>query len=242
MNLIWSALVIGSVAPDFPYILGTDKYRLVGHTFPGVFLFTFPVSLFALWLFHIVIKRPIVRLLPAGFQQRLHTHLQVFKFGGLTRFAAIVFSLTVGLAIHIEWDAFTHPFTWPWRRWVWARSWTDFPLLGRIETYLLLQYASTVVGITALAVWVAMWYRKTPPLGEAVQLQEPDSGAILAAGMLFVATVAGILRAWLVTGIPRSVVGVDQFLAFFGFTSMAVAFWEVLAYCLLATTRRDQLT
>lgn len=151
MNPTWSALVIGSVAPDFPYILGTTAYRRLGHAFPGVLLFTFPASLGALWLFHIAIKRPVVGLLPPGFQQRLDQHLGVFRFGGPTRFAAIVFSSAVGLATHIVWDAFTHPFTWPWRRWVWLRSWIDVPLLGEIETYAVLQYASTAVGFAALA-------------------------------------------------------------------------------------------
>ena len=144
MRLIWSAFVIGSMAPDFPYLFGNTTWLQFSHAFPGVLLLTFPGSLAALWLFHIAIKRPVVGLLPAGFQVRLRQHLGVFPFGGATRFSAIALSVTVGLATHIGWDAFTHPFTWPWRRWAWLRSWIHVPLAGETEMYVVLQYVSTV--------------------------------------------------------------------------------------------------
>ena len=113
LNLVWSAFVVGSMAPDFPYIVGTTEYRSLGHQFPGVIEFTLPASLFALWLFHAAIKRPAATLLPGGMQQRLHAELGDFKFGGPARFMAILFSMALGIATHVVWDAFTHPFSWP---------------------------------------------------------------------------------------------------------------------------------
>jgi Domain of unknown function (DUF4184) len=74
-NLVWSAFVVGSVAPDFPYIVGTTDYRSLGHQFPAVIECTLPASIFALWLFHTAIKRPVVTLLPSGMQQRLRVQL-----------------------------------------------------------------------------------------------------------------------------------------------------------------------
>ena len=58
LNLVWSAFVVGSMAPDFPYIVGSTDYRGLGHEFPGVIEFTLPASILALWLFHVAIKRP----------------------------------------------------------------------------------------------------------------------------------------------------------------------------------------
>jgi hypothetical protein len=69
-NLVWSALVVGSMAPDFPYIVGTTDYRSLGHQFPGVIEFTIPASLFALWLFHTAIKRPAATLLQSNEKQK----------------------------------------------------------------------------------------------------------------------------------------------------------------------------
>ena len=71
--------------------------------------FTLPASLFALWVFHAAIKRPVVTLLPSGMQQRLRGQLGDFNFGGPARFMAILFSLVLGIATHVVWDAFTHP-------------------------------------------------------------------------------------------------------------------------------------
>ena len=104
LNLVWSAFVIGSMAPDFPYIVGNVAYRSWGHDFPGVIEFTLPASIFALWLFHAAIKRPVTTLLPSGVQRRLSRQLGDFKFGGPGRFAAILFSVVLGIATHLVWD------------------------------------------------------------------------------------------------------------------------------------------
>jgi hypothetical protein len=239
MDLVWSAFVIGSVAPDFPYVLGTTKYRMLGHDFPGVLWFTVPASLGALWLFHIAIKRPVIGLLPAGFRHRLHQHLGGFRFGGASRFAAIAFSLTVGLATHLAWDTFTHPFTWPWRRWVWLRSWLHVPLAGDTEMDVVLQYASTIIGVVALAVWIALWYRRTAPQAGTLS-SERTSYSRLGLGMLALAVAGGLVRAIVLTGVPRSIDGGDRFLAMFGVTCLAMGFWELLVYSLVTTTRHAQ--
>ncbi len=53
-------------------------------------------------------------LLPVGFQQRLRPQLGEFEFGGLARFFSIVASIPRA-SLHLLWDSFTHPYTWPWR-------------------------------------------------------------------------------------------------------------------------------
>jgi hypothetical protein len=235
MKLIWSAFVIGSMAPDFPYLFGHTEWLGFSHAFRGVVLVTFPGSLAALWLFHMALKRPIVGLLPTGFRVRLHQHLGVFPFAGARRFSAIALSVTVGLATHLGWDAFTHPFTWPWRRWAWLRSSIHLPLAGETETYVVLQYMSTAVGVVALVVWIGLWYRKTAPTAEIVSPQRTRVNAMLGAGMLAVAVACGLIRAITLTGAPSDIESADRFLAGFSATCLAVAFWELLVYSLAAT-------
>src|SRR5271165_1335195 len=101
LNLVWSAFLVGSMAPDFPYVIGTVKYRSLGHEFPGVVLFTLPASFVVLWFFHLAIKRPVAGLLPIGVQERLSGQLGEFKFGGMARFPAIAFSIILGIATHL---------------------------------------------------------------------------------------------------------------------------------------------
>ena len=237
LNLVWSAFLVGSMAPDFPYVVGTTDYRSLGHQFPGVIEFTLPASIFALWLFHTAIKRPAVRLLPIGVQQRLRDHLGDFQFGGPGRFAAILFSIVLGIATHLVWDAFTHPFTWPWRRWVWMQMEVKVPVVGLRPMYMVLQYASTVIGLVALAIWVLLWYRKTMPM-PATGAQSAKSGPLIALTMVAVATVAGLIRAWLVIGMPKNLDVADAFLLVFGVTAIALVFWQVLIYCLMISSHQ----
>ena len=143
LNLVWSAFVVGSMAPDFPYVIGSVKYRALGHDFPGVVLFTLPISFAVLWFFHFAIKKPVAGLLPIGMQQRLSGQLGEFEFGGVTRMLAITFSIVLGIATHLVWDSFTHTYTWPWRHLPWLQSWIDLPVAGWTPTYMVLQYAST---------------------------------------------------------------------------------------------------
>jgi Domain of unknown function (DUF4184) len=235
-NLVWSAFVVGSMAPDFPYVVGNIDYRSLGHQFPGLIEFTLPASLFALWLFHAAIKRPVVNLLPRGMQRRLRGQLGQFKFGGAARFAAILFSLVLGIATHVVWDAFTHPFSWPGWRWAWLLRGVKAPLLGRMPMYLALQYASTVIGLVALAIWVLLWYRKTAPQ-PALGTARANSGPWIALTMITVATVTALARAWLEIGLPKGL-HANTFLLVFGVTGIALVFWEVLIYCIMISSHQ----
>jgi uncharacterized protein DUF4184 len=238
-NLVWSAFVIGSVAPDFPYVIGSVKYRALGHHFPGVVLFTLPISFVVLWFFHFAIKKPVAGLLPIGVQQRLNGQLDDFKFGGATRILAVAFSIVLGIATHLVWDSFTHTYTWPWHHLPVLQSWIDLPVVGLAPTYMVLQYASTLLGLLALVIWVFLWYRTTEPDGE-MALQSPVRSRVSLAVIMFAIAVGmGLMRAWLLIGeMPRTIHNWDWFMLNFGVTAIAAGFWELIVYCLLATSRQ----
>jgi len=239
LKLVWSAFLVGSMAPDFPYVVGNIKYRSLGHDFPGVVLFTLPASFAALWFYHQVIKRPVAELLPLSMQQRLYGQLGEFHFDGVRRMLAITFSIILGIATHLLWDSFTHAYTWPWRHLVWLRSRVGLPSLGSIPMFTFLQYASTLLGLFALAAWILWWYRETTPITGSDSRAPLESRAGLAVVMLAIAVAAGFLRAWGLLGmVPRTVRHWDWFLLNFGVTAIAVAFWELLSYCLIMASRQ----
>lgn len=233
LNLVWSAFIVGSMAPDFPYVIGNTDHREVGHRFPGLIFFTIPAAFIGLWLFHNVIKRPVVGLMPSGMQRRLRGELGEFRFGGATRFLAITGSLLLGIATHIVWDSFTHSFTWPWREFRWLHQRVQIPFSGSIPGFAALQYASTVAGMLALAIWVWLWYRSSEP-GPALPSQ-PRSHFMLALTMCAVAVIVGLGRAVLVVGRPVPGTNFDMFLLVFGVTMLALAFWQILLYCVLVS-------
>jgi len=237
LPLIASAFIVGSMAPDFPYIIGNIHYRDLGHQFPGLIVFTIPASLVALWVFHNVIKHPVIQLLPAGMQQRLRNQTGHFSFLPARRFLAILGSAGLGIASHIIWDSFTHAYSWPWRHSTFLQSWVRIPIVNhRIPMFSLLQYGSTVIGLLALAIWVALWYRRTPVA--AVRSPQAHSRFGLAIAMFAIAAAAGTIRATLLIGMPATMARADLYFLICAVTSIAVAFWQLLLYCVLVSSHQ----
>ncbi len=237
LNLISSAFIVGSMAPDFPYIIGNTGYRDLGHRFPGLLVFTLPASLLALWLFHTIIKGPVIELLPTGMQERIHHQNGEFKFLPAARFLAILGSISLGILSHVLWDSFTHAYTWPWQRFEWLRSFVNLPLVHhRLQVFRALQYGSTIVGMLALAIWVALWYWRSASGVRAPLKSPPPSRFGLAVAMFALAALAGTLRAALLIGPPASIGRADRFLLVCGVTSLAAAFWQLLFYCVLVSS------
>jgi hypothetical protein len=237
LNLVWSAFIIGSMAPDFPYIAGNTDYRAIGHHFPGIIEFTLPAALLALWMFHNVIKHPVIGLLPTGMQSRLRDQLGAFPFGGLRRFLAIFASMLFGIATHIVWDAFTHSYTWPYYHIRILRGSAYVPFIGRMPIHSALQYTSSIVGMVALAAWVLLWYRRTPAVETATN-RHPRSRFMLAVAIFIVAGLAGLIRALVVVGMPATRSNADVFMLVFCVTALALAFWQLLLYCVLVSSHQ----
>ncbi len=166
LKLIWSAFVIGTLAPDFEAFLTLSDFPRDGHHFPGVLTFTLPAGLLTLWLFHRFLKEPLVELAPDGLRLRLLPYVGEFQFSGLRRFAAIVGSMALGVATHLLWDSFTHSYTWPYNHFAWLQETNTVylpngpHLLSHVN---LLQHLSSVLGCVALAIWFIVWYRRTEP-------------------------------------------------------------------------------
>jgi hypothetical protein len=150
LRLVPSALVVGTLAPDFEYFLRLSPAGRFGHTLPGALLFSLPMALVVLWLFHTFVKLPTVKLLPESIQRRLVPHLHQFRFLGVGRSLWIVASVLVGIATHLIWDSFTHSTTWLYHHWSALRQPHRLPIAGQIPLYKILQHGSTSVGLAIL--------------------------------------------------------------------------------------------
>jgi hypothetical protein len=160
---VLSALVVGSLAPDFHYFLNLVPRAHFGHTVPGVFLYCLPVGLAVLWIFQKLLKLPLISLAPERHQQRLMRFTKPFCWGPSNRFLLILFSLLVGAVSHVAWDAFTHD-----RGFV-VRNLPDMrtPPLEEFGSnrplYNLLQLGSSVLGPSLLVFSYWRWFRREPP-------------------------------------------------------------------------------
>jgi hypothetical protein len=240
-RLVLSAVVVGTMAPDFEYFVRLSPGGGWGHTIAGAFCLSLPLGLVVLWLFHRYARLPMVALLPQGLECRLGPYLQPFRFRG--RFLLILVSLLAGIATHLAWDSFTHPHTWLYHHWDFLHRRIHLPRIGFIHNYFLLQLISSVGGILVLLVWFGRWYRATPlgpqPLSRTFT---PSQKVIIAAAMLTLSSAGGILRATLLFGIPRSRGHITDFAGDMIVTTGALLWWQLVAWGVLLRSRIASLT
>ncbi|MGY1857478.1 DUF4184 family protein [Modestobacter sp. SYSU DS0290] len=146
--LVPSALVAGSVAPDLPYYaslqwLGGDYNLTLTHELSSVLWLDPLIGLVLLAAFQVVVKRPLLALLPPAAAGRAVPAARGFRWRSPVALASIAVSLVVGAASHVLWDDVTRAPGAPWS--------------------LRLEVAFTVLGGGALLWWLVRWWRAARP-------------------------------------------------------------------------------
>jgi hypothetical protein len=104
-----TALIIGSMAPDFEYFFKMSVNGTHGHTLWGALYFDLPVTFLLAWLFHAVVKRNAIHNLPGFLQRKFQDTLALdFMTYFKSHVAVFIISALVGTASHLLWDNFTH--------------------------------------------------------------------------------------------------------------------------------------
>lgn len=238
-QLIPSALVIGTLAPDFEYfvlLIPMDRY---GHTLIGVFLLTLPLAMLVLWTFHNFVKRPASMLLPDSIQRRLAKHLTEFHFGGLRRLLLIVISILLGAASHLLWDSFTHRTGWFYHHWALLRETVNVPILGSLPYYKVFQHASTVLGIGILCLWFVWWYKTNTASAQSIVDAPPLSHRLVTTSVLLTIACAGaVVRGTLMARAPNGHINFREFVVEAVVTATALAWWELVVYGIFSQSIR----
>lgn len=161
-GLVASALIVGSVSPDFAYFFPIPHLDRLSHSILGIFVFCLPVGAIALWLFHGFLKQPALTLFPSHHRKRLTPLARDFRFRPLNRFLVIITSLAIGAFTHFAWDSFTH-----WRGWLvqnltWLKMIIVETSLGPIAVHRALHVVSTLIGLILIGWWYQRWQRKVP--------------------------------------------------------------------------------
>jgi len=148
-----TALIIGSMAPDFEYFFTMSDVSVHGHTLAGIFYFDLPVTLFIAFVFHRVVKTSLIDNLPYFIQSKFY-ELKQFKFEQYMKVHWLVFviSAILGTASHLFWDSFTHADTWIERNLTIYE--TIIPFKGaRYPLYYALQVFSSYLGLAILLIY-----------------------------------------------------------------------------------------
>lgn len=233
--LVWSALVIGSMTPDFEYFIHLSPRSDISHTAIGTLLFCLPAGLIVYSLFHAVIKQPAVLLLPQFHRQALWPLATATRPLTVNHALAVAASLFIGAWTHLIWDSFTHPYGWAVQHWNSLQA-TVFQIGGySVGAYKLRQQLSAVFGLAVLGVFYFRWLRKATRQPSA---QAPAFGMpVQAAAWSFViasAVVPGTMLALKAAGGRTGFIALQNAAVQFAIGGIAGTAASLLAFSLFA--------
>ncbi len=208
-----TALVIGSMAPDFEYFIRGRPIGTYGHTTLGQLTFCLPLTLVLTWLVTRIVARPLGAHLPDFPPFHLRDYaLAGARSGTASYWLAVVPSALIGSYSHLWWDWFTHDYGAGVKR---------FPELLRstlevagtpVPGYVVVWHVSTIVGgVVAIALLrrigrerrVLHWARFTneedlprPTAAESVRFRRLCAVAVAASIMLSVAMAGAVAPAF----------------------------------------------
>jgi hypothetical protein len=230
--LSFSALVVGAMVPDILNFVQTPLERNFGHTVPGLFLFCLPAGITVLWLYHALLKEPLLGLLPESHRARLQPYIRPFYFFPAKRFLFILASLLVGAVTHIAWDSFTHRYGFFVQNFsVFEQVLFSLPGM-KMPLFRLLQILGHG-GFLVLIVMYWRWYKKAQPvILPSRQALRSSHRALFWFGILGAAFTSGLVAGC--SAVPK---GLNlSTLPFFAYDAvmafMAVAAAVLLVYCL----------
>ncbi|MBC8025607.1 MAG: DUF4184 family protein [Steroidobacteraceae bacterium] len=153
-SLPLTALMIGSMAPDFGYFFSHEASRQLTHSFWGLFLFALPAGL-AVWFFYVaILEKATITLLSDRWHTRF-AHTDTITASLIVRAAL---AIVLGAVTHLVWDAFTHRGTFATDAFPFLLAAT--PGVHWLPVYHLLHGLSSLAGLVILVTWARHLHRQ----------------------------------------------------------------------------------
>jgi len=135
-----SALVVGCVAPDLPYLVSLAPVHAPGHTAVGLLTHSLPWGVFALTIWHSWLEQPMLELFGIGKQRSSLT-------SGWLLLALI--GILIGATTHALVDATSHSSGWFVQRYEWfaIHAWG-------LPVFKWIQYGGGVTGMLVVLYWI----------------------------------------------------------------------------------------
>ena len=105
-----TALVAGSMAPDFEYFINFQMKQVHGHTTAGILYYNLPLTLLLCFAYHFLIRDALIHYSPTIIKNRwCHFIGYDWKKRWASSWKIIIISALIGISSHLFWDSFTHP-------------------------------------------------------------------------------------------------------------------------------------
>ncbi len=190
LHLPLSALMVGSMAPDFGYFFSREESRQITHSFAGLFTFSLPMGMLVWLVYLVLLEKATITLLPDRWHTRF-AHTEAITASLVLRACLAVL---LGAVTHLLWDAFTHRGTFITSNVPALLGPT--PFLPWLPFYHLLQGLSSVAGLVILGYWLRHLHRQ-PPRSLIRPYSISRRARLMANGLLLIAAVIGALADWL---------------------------------------------
>lgn len=182
----FSAFAMGAMIPDLPLFFPIVNYAQA-HSPVGLFSICLPLGMGGFFLFELVLRKPIIAILPMCLASRLSPKPNIptqAVLGTQLRYIIVVaFTVVVGAGTHQIWDAFTHKGRWGSQLMPILNS--SIAIGGfHVPGYKALQYGSTFIGLPLLAWLTAIELNRTMPMFRRGTL--PSQWKLVAIALLFV--------------------------------------------------------
>jgi hypothetical protein len=104
-----TGLIIGSMAPDAEKFFRLKLASQHSHTVASIFYFSCPVAIGLSFVFHGLVRRPLIAHVPAFLHRRLSKYANFNWYGYYRRHPlGVLLCIMAGAALHLLWDSFTH--------------------------------------------------------------------------------------------------------------------------------------
>ena len=180
-----TGLVLGSIAPDFEKFFRMELVNEFSHSVRSIFYFSCPVALGLSFVYHQVVRGPLLAHLPRVLRSRLGRY-ENFNWPAYFRrhYPAVLFCIILGAASHLLWDSLTH-FNGRLVR-AYPEMRTEVEPGEALSWYEVANWLSSVTGaiVVAVAIWRMPISEKAvsaPALGTTYWWQVAGSSAALVA-------------------------------------------------------------
>ncbi|MDF1661876.1 MAG: DUF4184 family protein [Planctomycetota bacterium] len=155
-----SALVIGSMVPDFPLFFPIGLRYQETHSILGILTVCLPVGLALYWIFHGIMAEALFELLSPKLRGKAARYLTKTVGNRLQKSFLVAICLCFGALTHVAWDAFTHAGQWGVEL-VPALSKTVLTIQGgEWRGFKVFQHGSSVIGLPILLGLMIRWICK----------------------------------------------------------------------------------
>lgn len=161
--LSMTALIIGSVIPDFEYFIRMKIQSDYSHTVGGLFWLDLPLAVLLYFIFRNIIRNDLIDNLPFFLRSRFLKYRSEPERMNGKKLLIVSISVLLGVVSHLLWDSFTHEDGYFVNR---------IPLLSDITkvagfdipVYKIVQHGSTLIGIVIILLFIF----KLPKSGDRI--------------------------------------------------------------------------